>query len=267
MTESPALPRLAGPRSEPGGAEALLPTSAARAAVPILLGALVGALIAGRLETAALCLAVALVTAAACGVRIPAPRWLATLATSATLAWALNLYLNPGRPLSFTPPLFGRAPTREGLMLGALLTLRMLGAFAAMQGLRAAWTGEQAADAATRALGPLRRLGLPIGELRLMIGLALRFAPLLSSEAERIGRVQALRAGGPPRGWRQRLERKRAAAVPTFVAALERAERVALALEARHVRLRPAAPAGRLRLGPAAAAGLGLAALALLWRG
>jgi energy-coupling factor transport system permease protein len=267
MTESHALPRLAGPPTEPGGAEALAPASPVRAGVPILLGALVGALVAGRLETAALCLAVALATATACGARLPAPRWLATLATSATLAWALNLYLVPGEPLAPLPRLLGRAPTREGLMLGGLLTLRMLGAFAAMQGLRAAWTGEQAADAATRALAPLRRVGVPIGELRLMIGLALRFAPLLSAEAERIGRVQALRAGGPPRGWRQRLERRRAAAVPTFVAALERAERVALALEARHVRLRPAAPAGRFRFGPAAAAGIGLAALALLWRG
>ena len=100
-----------------------------------------------------------------------------------------------------------------------------------------------------------------------MMGLAVRFAPLLEREGRRIAAVQALRAGRPPRGPGEWLERKRAAAVPTLVGALERADRVALALEARHYALRPAGsarPAERAVAGKlAGAAAFGIA---LLWR-
>src|SRR5206468_12197591 len=103
----------------------------------------------------------------------------------------------------------------------------------------AAWPGERAADAVARLLGPLERLRVPVREARAMLGLSLRFAPLLQAEARRIARVQDLRAGRPPRGAGEWLTRRRAATVPLMVGALERAERVALALEARHYRLRP----------------------------
>jgi energy-coupling factor transporter transmembrane protein EcfT len=245
---------------------------------PVLVGALLGSLVAGRLETAILCLAVALGVAMAAGAAPPPRRWFVTLATGAAIGWTLNLYLTPGVPLAGGwPVLVGRPATREGLALGLLLTLRVAGACAALQGLRAAWPGERAADAAARLLGPLERLRVPVREARAMLGLALRFVPLLQSEARRIARVQGLRAGRPPRGAREWLQRRRAVTVPLMVGALERAERVALALEARHYRLRPAGvPVGWG--GAASAAGsspatrawtlLGgsLAALALLWR-
>jgi energy-coupling factor transport system permease protein len=244
----------------------------------VLVGAMLGALVAGRLETALLCLMVAVLVARAAGAPAPARPWLLMLGVGAALAWALNLYLTPGRPLpGGWPVLAGRHATVEGLALGLLLTLRFAGACAALQGLRAAWPGEQAADRAARWLTPLERLRVPVREARAMLGLALRFAPLLGAEAVRIARVQALRAGRPPRGAREWLQRRRAGTVPTLVGALERAERVALALEARHYRLRPVAAAGGLPGGlPHGAtapfgrawtvAGTGLAALALLWR-
>lgn len=240
---------------------------------PLLVGAMLGSLVAGRIEMALLCLAVALATAAAAGASLPSSRWIVALALSALLAWAFNLYLIPGR--SFDPPwpaLLGRTPTREGLALGLLLTVRMAGAITALQGLRAAWPGEQAADTAARWLAPLERLRVPVGETRAMIGLSLRFMPLLKTEAQRIARVQDLRAGRPPRGVREWMQRRRAAAVPAMVGALERAERVAQALEARHYRLRPAHAGPRQASGSgapgriASVAGIVLAAWALLWR-
>jgi energy-coupling factor transporter transmembrane protein EcfT len=104
----------------------------------------------------------------------------------------------------------------------------------------------------------------------MMVGLALRFAPLLKTEAVRIARVQELRAGRPPHGPREWLRRRRAAIVPTLVGALERAERVALALEARHYPLRSADDVpqsrGRAQL-RWQVAGAALAGTALLWRG
>ena len=245
---------------------------------PLLVGALLGALVAGRIASALLCLAVGLAAGIAAGATLPPRRWWATLLGGALLGWGLNLYLTPGSPLPGAwPVLAGRHATREGLTLGALLTLRVAGAFAALQGLRAAWPGERAADAIARALAPLERLRVPVREGRAMLGLALRFAPLLQAEARRIARVQDLRAGRPPRGAREWLTRRRAATVPLMVGALERAERVALALEARHYRRRPpGAATGWAGAAPAAARpvawvaivlGVSLAGVALLWRG
>jgi energy-coupling factor transporter transmembrane protein EcfT len=234
---------------------------------PLLVGALFGALVAGRIETACACLALALVVSGIAGARPPGRRWFATLVVASVVAWAFNLYLTPGRPLGPPwPVIAGRLPTREGLALGLLLVLRMVGALTAIQGLRRAWPGEEAADVVARALAPLQRLRVPVLETRAMIGLSLRFMPLLDAEARRIARIQDLRAGRAPRGAGEWLQRRRAAVVPAMVGALERAERVAMALEARHHTLRPIA-APRTRPPRAyALAGVGVVLVSALWR-
>jgi len=105
-------------------------------------------------------------------------------------------------------------------------------------------------------------------DARAMMGLSLRFAPLLERAARRIARVQDLRAGRAPRGIREWLQRRRAAAVPTLVGALERAERTALALEARGYRERPVQPGVATPASAVAVlAGWSVAGVAFLWRG
>jgi energy-coupling factor transport system permease protein len=237
----------------------------------LLLGAMAGALVAARFETAGACLAVAALAGWAAGAPRPSRRWLSMVATGAVVAWTLNLFLIRGHAL--VGPSSGawallRGATREGLELGALVALRLAGAAAALHGLRAAWPGERAADQVARLFRPLEPLGLPIAESRAMLGLALRFAPLLADEARRIARLQDLRAGRPARGMAEWLVRRRAATVPTLVHSLERAEQVALALEARHYRLRPVAAVARADAAAWgwAAAGAALAAGAVLWR-
>jgi energy-coupling factor transporter transmembrane protein EcfT len=174
------------------------------AVAPLLLGAMVGSLIAVRLESAALCALAALATAAAVGAERPSRAWTLALLGGSAFAFALNLWLTPGTPLAGLPVLLGRAATREGAQVGTLLLLRMTGAFAAVQALRRV--------AAARWLAPLERLRVPVRETRVMLGLALRFAPLLREEAARIARVQALRVGRRPRGAGERLALARAAA-------------------------------------------------------
>jgi energy-coupling factor transporter transmembrane protein EcfT len=261
---------LPAPSGAPARAHVLAPPPAYLG--PLLLGSLLGALIAGRIETGLLTLVVALAAAVVAGTSLPPRRWWGTIVTGVVIGWTLNLYLTPGRPLAGWPEVAGRHASREGARLGFLLTLRVAGAFAALQGLRAAWPGERAADAIARLLAPLERLRVPVREARAMLGLSLRFAPLLSGEARRIARIQDLRAGRPPRGAGEWLTRRRAATVPFLVGALERAERVALALDARHYRLRPVAaaiPAGAKSRGmtwASAALGAAVAGVALLWR-
>ena len=247
---------------------ARIPDRAAHAG-PVLAGALIASLIAGRWETALLALAVAVVVAAVCGARLPARRWLVTFATGVMLALVMNLYLTPGTPWPALPVLFGHPATREGLIGGIGVVLRMAGALVATQGLRALLPGERGADALARALAPLERIGVPVADLRVVLGLSTRTMPLLRDEADRVGRVQRLRAGAPPRGWDGRVRALRAATVPAMVGALERADRVALALEARHYRTRPLAPAGGAALGSWAgwSAALALILVCALWRG
>src|SRR5262249_45463310 len=151
-------------------------------------------------ESAVLALAAALLTAAYAGARLPGRAWWIGLAAGAALALALNAWLTPGRPPAGVPVLFGHAATIEGLPGGGLLALRMLGALGAVQGLRALLPGDAAADALARALAPLERAGLPVGNARAILGLSARVVPMLRDEWLRVARVQRLRAGGPPRG-------------------------------------------------------------------
>ncbi|HTK30555.1 MAG TPA: energy-coupling factor transporter transmembrane component T [Candidatus Saccharimonadaceae bacterium] len=231
---------------------------------PVLLGALVGAPLAGHWTGALACGVVAAFAAARAGAERPGGPWFRLLAGGTLASLALNAYLNSGTRMP-GPVLFGRAPTWDGLVLGAWLALRVWGAAIALHGLRAAWPGERAADELGRLLRPLEALRVPIGEARAVLALALRFRPLLVGEAKRIGELQALRAGRPARGFRERWARRRAAAMPTLVGALERSEQVALALEARHFRVRPARrPPWRAWAGVTGGA---LALGAALWRG
>lgn len=231
---------------------------------PLLLGSMAGALVAGRFETAIACVALAGIAAAAAGAPWPSAAWFRLTALGGVLAVVLNTYLATGaRAPAWFP--FASHASLDGLSEGALLALRLIGASLAVHGLRFAWPGERAADEGARLLRPLERVRVPVGEAHMVLGLALRFAPLLRDEARRIARIQELRAGRAARGWRESLGRYRAAAVPALVSSLERAEQVALALEARHYRVRPARALPRP---PWAwtAAGWMVAGTALLWR-
>lgn len=234
----------------------------------LLLGAMAGSLVAARFETAGACLAVAALAGWAAGAPRPSRRWLSIVATGAMVAWTLNLFLIRGHAL--VGPSSGawallRGATREGLELGALVVLRLAGAAAALHGLRAAWPGERAADELADRLRGTERLGVPIRRIRAVIALALRFVPVIRQEAARISAIQRLRAGAVPRGLVARAARVRAVVVPTLVGSLERAGQVALALEARHYRLREPERLPRAGWGWRGA-GWAVAGLGLLWR-
>ncbi len=83
----------------------------------------------------------------------------------------------------------------------------------------------------TKSLLPLSRLGLPIREFSLALGIALRFVPLLAEEAERITVAQLSRGGGYQ--GKGRIRAALAMTVPLFLRALERSESLATAMELR----------------------------------
>ncbi len=85
-------------------------------------------------------------------------------------------------------------------------------------------------------LRPLQRLHLPAHELALMVAITLQFIPLLGRELERLLKAQAARGADFGRGrgnFFTRIRRMLPLLIPLFLAALRRAEELALAMEAR----------------------------------
>ena len=87
-------------------------------------------------------------------------------------------------PVGFDPAGAARgavAVARIGLLVGFALTVS------------ASTTPTALADACTRLLWPLKRLGLPSAEIGMTVSVALRFVPLVSEELERIRLAQRSR--------------------------------------------------------------------------
>jgi energy-coupling factor transport system permease protein len=84
-----------------------------------------------------------------------------------------------------------------------------------------------------RLLGFLRRFRFPVHELALMTSLALRFVPTIVEEAQRIQRAQISRGANFSGGILQRVQALVPMLVPLFVSAFNRADELAVAMEAR----------------------------------
>ena len=102
-------------------------TGAGIGPVPILGGAIVGALVAARFETAVLCIGVAALAAVAARAGWPRATWWQSVGGGCGLALALNLLLVAGKPFPLALP-WGLVATHQGLESGVLLALRLLGA-------------------------------------------------------------------------------------------------------------------------------------------
>ncbi|MBO8165300.1 MAG: energy-coupling factor transporter transmembrane protein EcfT [Brevibacillus sp.] len=88
-----------------------------------------------------------------------------------------------------------------------------------------------------RLLAPLRKLGVPVHEIALMLSIALRFIPTLLEETDKIIKAQTSRGANLDSG--NLLTRARnlvAIVVPLFISAFRRADELALAMEARGYR-------------------------------
>jgi len=109
-------------------------------------------------------------------------------------------------------------------------------------------TPVQLTDGLERVMRPLRAIGVPAGEVAMMLTIALRFIPTTAQEAEKIVVAQTARGarfdeGGPVR----RAKAFVPVMVPLFVNLFRRAEELAVAMESRCYR----GGEGRTRLNPA----------------
>ena len=147
----------------------------------------------------------------------------------------LHAFNTPGEPL-WRVPWLDLQTTREGLQSAALFTLRLATVVTAAALLTLTTSPMELTDGLERLLRPLRRLRVPSHELAMTISIALRFIPVLAEEAERLQKAQMARgaefSGGPVRRARKLVP----LLLPLFVSAFARADRLAVAMEARGYR-------------------------------
>lgn len=98
-----------------------------------------------------------------------------------------------------------------------------------------------------RLLQPLKRVGMPVHELAMMLVLALRFIPVIVEEGERIGKAQSARSAAAPRApFRQRIHSYLPLLIPLLIGVFRRGDALATAMDARCYR----GDAGRTRMRP-----------------
>lgn len=132
-----------------------------------------------------------------------------------------------------------------GLATGAFFALRIVLLVMGTSLVTLTTSPVQLTDGLERVLSPLERFRVPVGELAMMLTIALRFIPTTAEEAEKIIVAQTARGARFDKGGI--IKRTRAyvpVLVPLFVSLFRRADELATAMEARCYR----GGAGRTRL-------------------
>lgn len=143
----------------------------------------------------------------------------------------LNLFYTPGTVIA---QCWIFHVTREGVITAVAMMLRIslliMGTFL----LTYTTSPIRLTDGLEDLLGPLKKLGVPVHELAMMMSIALRFIPTLIEETDKI--MSAQRARGADFESGNLLQRAKALIpllVPLFVSAFRRADELATAMECR----------------------------------
>ncbi len=123
---------------------------------------------------------------------------------------------------------------KEGLIRGAYLSLRIIFLVIFTSFLTQTTPPLDIADGLEALLRPLKRVGVPVSEIALMMSISLRFIPLLQSEVERIAKAQMARGIELNKGnFIKRIYNYIPILIPLFLSSFRRAEELAIAMEAR----------------------------------
>ena len=168
------------------------------------------------------------------GVAVPfrfMTRGLKSIVILLLISVSFNLFLTPGEVLV---QFWILKITREGLhialMMGARLILLVLGSSL----MTLTTTPNQLTDGLEKGLGVLKKVGVPVHEISMMMSIALRFIPILIEETDKIMKAQQARGADFESG--NLLQRAKAMVpilVPLFISAFRRANDLAMAMEAR----------------------------------
>lgn len=129
------------------------------------------------------------------------------------------------------------SPSRQGLLQGTHVFVRVLLLLLLSNLLTATTSPLDMTDAFHVLLSPLGLIRIPVGQIAMILSVAVQFIPTLFEEADAIRKAQTARGA---RFDSRKLRHKAAAvlplAVPIFLAAFKRADELSLAMEARGYR-------------------------------
>ena len=147
------------------------------------------------------------------------------------IAGLFNLFLTPGKTLAsfwiFTI-------SDVGLKNAVLMTSRMVLLIIGTSVMTLTTTPNQLTDGLEKSLGFLKRIGVPVHEISMMMSIALRFIPILIEETDKIMKAQMARgADFESGGLIKKAKNMVPLLVPLFVSAFRRANDLSFAMEAR----------------------------------
>lgn len=124
--------------------------------------------------------------------------------------------------------------TVQGLEAGVYMAMRLSYLVIGSSLMTLTTTPNQLTDGLEKGLGCLKRVHVPVHEIAMMMAIALRFIPILTEEMDRIMKAQRARGADFDSGnLIQRAKGLVPLLVPLFIAAIRRANDLAMAMEAR----------------------------------
>ncbi|MFC1513580.1 energy-coupling factor transporter transmembrane component T family protein [candidate division KSB1 bacterium] len=148
------------------------------------------------------------------------------------ITFLFHIFLTEGNVL-FSIPFVGWNITSEGLYLGAFFGSRLLLMVLFSLILMLTTMPTDLTDGIQKLFRPLKKIGFQTDKFALMLGITIRFIPILFEEAERIKKAQISRGATFEGGWYSKLQSLASIIIPLFISVFKRADALALALDAR----------------------------------
>ncbi len=167
--------------------------------------------------------------------RYPLRAWI-TLAPFLLILTLIQLFMTPSQGSPTVMHVGPLSASLAGVWSGLRLISRFTGYILLINLISAVLSTSEMTHGLEAMLHPFERLGLPSHDLVLVVQVTLRFLPILMLNAERIAKAQASRGAEWGLGSRNPFRRAQQIVpliVPLFLAALRRAENLALAMDAR----------------------------------
>ena len=132
--------------------------------------------------------------------------------------------------------IFGLPVRSESLALATFYSLRLLLFVSVVFLVTLTSSPSDLAEAVTRLLRPLKKLRVPVDDIGLILFIAIRFIPVLHQEFLAVRNAQIIRGVDFSGGLLSRARKTVTIVIPVLVAAISRADELALAMEARGYR-------------------------------
>lgn len=158
-------------------------------------------------------------------------RGLKSVAVILVFSVGINMLFIPGKPIFQVGFI---SISKEGLRMAVYLGSRLIMLIMGTSLLTFTTTPNELTDGLDKSLGFLNALKIPVHEIAMMMSIALRFIPILTEELDKIMKAQTARGiDFESGGLLKRVRSMVPIVVPLIVAAVRRANDLALAMESR----------------------------------